>query len=92
VSHGTWYATAKWHIAKLTEELPADASLGERKQALRPNNRPHEFVVTSWGRKSWQRAQKDYLAQFGPKSDAQVPPKHLSPLERMMARAWKVSP
>lgn len=83
----SWYEDAKAHIARLTATLPADASLGERKQALRPANRPHPFVVTSWGRKSWQRAQKEYLAQFGPKSDAQVRRTHLSPLERMMLRA-----
>lgn len=88
----TWCEEAKAHIARLTASLPDDATLGERKQALRPNNRPHQFVVTSWGRKSWQRAQKEYLAQFGPKSDASVPPRHLSPLERMMARAGKAQP
>lgn len=87
----TWREEAEAEIARLVADLPADATIAERKAALRPDNRPYKFVVTSWGRKSWQRAQREYLAKFGPKSDAEIPARHLSPLERMMAKAGRAS-
>lgn len=83
----TWYQMAKAEIAIIHANLPETATLAERKHALRPENRPYQFVVTSWGRKQWQRAQREYLARYGAKSDSEVPRKHLSPLERMMAKS-----
>ena len=44
-------------------------------------------VAAMWGTKTWGAAQRAYLAKHGQKSDAAVPPKHLSPMGRMMARS-----
>lgn len=79
-----WMDGAKSIIAEIDAALPADADLKTRKRALRENAwRLHQG--TSWGKKVWSKATRAYLAPYGPKSDAAIPPKHLSPLERMMA-------
>ena len=82
----TWEEQATVIIAAIDATLLPDASIKERKRALLAG-KPYEYRVTSWGSKTWGRAQRKYLAKFGPKSDACVPPKHLSPLERLMAKS-----
>lgn len=82
----TWMDDARAVIRRVHAELPADADLSARKRALRAAC-PGYFRQTSWGRKVWPKAVKEYLKPYGPKSDAAVPAKHLSPLERMMRRA-----
>lgn len=80
----TWREEADAIIARVDATLSPDLPLPERKKAIRAA-RPYWFAATSWGTKTWGAAQKSYLAKHGQKSDAAVPPKHLSPMERMMA-------
>lgn len=81
----TWLDSANRLIAEIDKSLPADADIKARKAALRENAwRLHGG--TSWGRKVWSRATRAYLGRFIT-SDAKVPEKHLSPLERMMRRS-----
>jgi hypothetical protein len=84
----SWMDQARAAIAHAHETIPADADLATRKRALR-SACPGHFRQTSWGRKVWPKAVKEYLKQFDPvaKSDAAIPARHLSPLERMMRRA-----
>lgn len=59
-----WRARCRELIAKLTAELPADATLAERKKALWGKGYPaHEG--TTWGRKMWGREVRAYLARHG---------------------------
>jgi len=83
-----WYGTAKHIIAGIDATLPADADLNARHQAC-IRGKPWEFATTSWGRKTWARAQREYLVRFGyvPKNAGTVP--LLSPLERAKARATR---
>jgi len=81
-----WYGTAKAIIAKVHETLPTDADLHTRHQAcLRA--KPWEFATTSWGRKVWARAQREYLVPFGyvPKNAYVVD--LISPLQRAKAKS-----
>lgn len=61
------YAALIWENAK---HLPDDMPLKERVafvDGLRPN------LVTSWGKKTWQAARRDYLMRYGykPRTKAQ---------------------
>jgi len=79
----TWLDRARLFIAEEMKDAPADMPLQDRKKALRAVAwRFHGY--TSWGRKVWSRATREYLAPFAYKSDREVPKKHLSPMERMM--------
>lgn len=80
---GTWMEAATKIIDDVNRSLPADADLDTRKRAIR-TARPSGFSTTSWGRKVWPKAVKQYLKPYGAKSDAGIPPRHLSPLERLM--------
>ena len=86
-----WYGTAKRIIAELhasLHSLPADIGLHERHQAC-IRAKPWEFATTSWGRKTWARAQREYLVRFGyvPKTVAgKAGTPLLSPLERAKAK------
>lgn len=82
----SWMDEARAVIARVHAGLPADADLATRKRALRAAC-PGHFRQTSWGRKVWPKAVKEYLKPSAPKSDAGIPDNHLSPLERMMRRA-----
>lgn len=81
----TWHDEAAAIIGEVHKSLPADADLKTRQQALR-DARPYWFKDTSWGRKTWQKAQRQYLEKFGlkPRGADKLPE---SPLERMMRRA-----
>lgn len=82
-----WQTTAASVVAEVDRSLPADADLATRKKALRAA-RPWEFASTSWGRKVWARHSRKYLEKFGlPPLKAKAVEDHLSPLERMMAKA-----
>ncbi|CDZ32188.1 Hypothetical protein NGAL_HAMBI1145_09590 [Neorhizobium galegae bv. officinalis] len=80
----TWSDAAARIIDDVHRTLPADADLAARKRALR-EARPSCFLSTSWGRKVWQKAQRQYLQKFGlkPRGSAKLP---LSPLEKLMQR------
>ncbi len=84
----TWMDEARAVIANVHAGLPADADVAARQRALRAAC-PGHFRDTSWGRKVWPKACKEYLKRFEPvaKSDVAIPASHLSPLERMMRRA-----
>ncbi len=87
-----WYGIAKTIIAEVHATLPADADLTTRRQAcLRA--KPFEFATTSWGTKTWARAQREYLVKFGyvpktPTGKAGLP--LLSPLEEAKAKATRL--
>ena len=84
----SWMDEARRAIQRAHEALPEDAELPTRKRAMRAAC-PYHFRSTSWGRKVWPKAVKEYLKRYDPvaKSDAEIPVGHLSPLERMMRRA-----
>jgi hypothetical protein len=82
-----WQTTAASVVAEVDRSLPADADLATRKKALRAA-RPWEFASTSWGRKVWARHSRKYLEKFGlPPLKAKAVEDHMSPLERMIAKA-----
>jgi hypothetical protein len=83
-----WYGTAKRILAEMDANLPTDADLVTRREAcLRA--KPWEFATTSWGRKVWSRAQREYLVRYGyvPKTAPTGTTPLLSPLEKAKARA-----
>ncbi len=60
-----WQHDAPIEIAKAVASLPDDATVAERKKALRA----HAYWFhggTSWGKKVWAKHCKLYLARFGP--------------------------
>ena len=79
----SWYDSAKQYIRELDAKLPADLPFQKRVAAVRDaypwGERKH------WPYTSWLKAQREYLARFQ-KSDAAIPEKHLSPLERLMRK------
>lgn len=83
----TWLDEARAVIKRYDAETPSNIPIEDRKRHLRQLCPPH-FRSTSWGRKVWPKACKEYLKRFEPvaKSDAAIPVGHLSPLERMMRR------
>lgn len=82
-----WQKTASHVIGEVHRSLPADADLAARKKALRAA-RPWEFASTSWGKKVWAKHSRKYLEKFGlPPLKAKAVEDHLSPLERLMAKA-----
>ena len=80
----SWYDKAREVIQTLDESMPADLPIEERKKAVFD---AYPFVQRRYfPYRMWCKAQKEYLARYQ-KSDAAIPEKHLSPLERMMKRA-----
>jgi hypothetical protein len=82
-----WYGKAKAIIATIHETLPADADLATRHQACL-RGKPWEYATTSWGQKTWARAQREYLVKYGyvPKTAAgKAGTPLLSPLEKAKA-------
>ncbi|EGF92457.1 hypothetical protein ABI_08930 [Asticcacaulis biprosthecium C19] len=60
-----WRAACESLIAELVKDLPDDATMADRKAALKGKGWP-AHQNTSWGRKMWGRCCKEYLAKFGP--------------------------
>lgn len=60
----TWRQDAAVIIAQATRDLPADATLQDRKRAVDAAF-PGCWHGTSWPRKAWQAARRDYLVPFG---------------------------
>lgn len=59
-----WRERARKVIARLTADIPADATLAERRKALRGKGwEAHQG--TYWGRKMWGREVRNYLARHG---------------------------
>lgn len=59
-----WRSAARDRIAELTEELPADATLAERRKALRGKGYP-AHLDTSWGKRVWGQEVAAYLGRHG---------------------------
>jgi hypothetical protein len=88
VAYDNWSVKAREVIAEVDKSLPETATLAERKKALFD---AYPFGQREmWPYKAWCKAQKAYLARFMT-SDQKVPAHHLSPLERMMARAKEIA-
>lgn len=81
----TWLEVAESLIAAAHAQLPADADLNTRKQALGAA-RTNFFRSTSWGRKCWQKAARHYLDQYRQLPPAGLPLFGPSPLERRKAK------
>lgn len=59
-----WRDRARSRIAELTKDLPADATLAERRKALWGKGyEAHGGTV--WGRKMWGKEVRAYLARHG---------------------------
>ncbi len=59
-----WRERAQARIAELTRDLPADATLEQRRKALWGKGEPaHEG--TCWGRRMWGSEVRKYLARHG---------------------------
>lgn len=82
----SWRERADQVIAMVDAALPADADLRARRRALRLA-KPWDFAGTSWGRKVWAAAARQYLERYGAGRDEALRGLPLSPLERMQARA-----
>ena len=59
-----WRERARKRIAELTADLPADATLAERRKALWGKGwEAHQGTV--WGRKMWGQEVRKYLGRHG---------------------------
>lgn len=59
-----WRARARACIAELVKDLPADATLAQRRKALWGKGWP-AHQDTSWGKKMWGKEVRAYLARHG---------------------------
>lgn len=84
----TWMDSAREHIARLMADVPETAGLAERRRILRAYSSSFHGG-TSWGKKVWPRACREYLARYGYKSVDEIPRRHLSPMERIMLASEK---
>lgn len=78
-----WSKEARRLIGEVHAALPPDATLAQRKRAIR-DAFPDSWRGASWPYKAWLNARKAYLRKF----DDSVPApllEHLSPLERQKA-------
>lgn len=57
-----WRARARARIAELVKDLPADATLAERRKALRGKG-----FICGWAKKVWHQECSAYLARHGAK-------------------------
>jgi hypothetical protein len=64
MQYATWREECQLFLRRMDEELPPDATIEQRKEALR--KRAHEFHQgTSWGKQVWQQERRKYLAKHG---------------------------
>lgn len=62
----TWRAAWAAEIREATKDLPDDLPLPERIEIVDAvKNNSSGAYSTSWGKKSWQAARRDYLCRFG---------------------------
>lgn len=59
-----WRARARERIAELVKDLPADATLEQRRKALWGKGYP-AHGGTNWGRKMWGQEVRYHLARHG---------------------------
>lgn len=62
--YSDWQAAARAAIQKVHESLSADATLKDRRAALR-QAAPNFHGYTSWGRKVWSKHCRNYLELHG---------------------------
>lgn len=62
--YADWQAAARHYIAKVDANLPKDATLKERRAALRKVAWEYHGG-TSWGKKTWSKHTSAYLAKHG---------------------------
>lgn len=62
--HSNWMSAARSTIADIDKTLPPDADLATRKRALRAAAGGFH-CGTSWGRRIWSRAAREYLERHG---------------------------
>ncbi len=81
----SWYERSKEHIARLTADLPADATDKQRAKVL-TDGYPYAMRMGA-AYKGWLRARKEHLAKHShqPAGPLDARP-HLSPLERQKLR------
>lgn len=60
MSKSHWRERARIRIAELVRDLPAEATLDERRKALRGKGWDY-----GWAQKAWQQEVRAYLAQHG---------------------------
>lgn len=60
-----WRDRVKALIAELVQDLPADATLAERRKALSGKGYP-AHGGTAWGRKMWGQEVRRYLERYHP--------------------------
>ncbi|MGA0617546.1 hypothetical protein [Paracoccus sp. KR1-242] len=60
----TWREEAARIIHIATRDLPPDLPLAKRKRIV-DAARPPDWDGTSWPRKAWQAARRNYLVKFG---------------------------
>jgi len=62
----TWREDWALDIYEATKDLPDDAPLAERIKIVdQVRDGCSAYSSTSWGKKSWQAARRDYLVRFG---------------------------
>lgn len=62
----TWREEWAADIAEATKQLPDSCPLDERiKMVDAVKDKSPGAYATSWGKKSWQAARRDYLMKFG---------------------------
>lgn len=59
-----WQREVHNHIAHAVKDLPPDATLKDRRAALR-KEAPVFHLGTSWGKRVWSKAARKYLEQHG---------------------------
>lgn len=81
-----WAEESRRVIGEVHASLPADATLDQRKAALKAaypfGERKH------WPYEAWLKAKRNYLRQFG---DRPVVSVHRSPMERMIAKSQRTA-
>lgn len=90
--YSDWQAAARAEIKSVHESLPADATLKERRSALR--KAAHGFHAgTSWGKKVWSRHCRQYLELHGlPKKVGRPGSKEFQDKLRKMGQADIIFP
>lgn len=59
----TWAQNAGAELAELDRTIAKDTPLAERRRLV--NEAGHFWRSTSWGRKTWGRAARQYLESYG---------------------------
>jgi hypothetical protein len=80
-----WIDQARARVREVTRDLPAEATLPQRRKALRAAGSLFHGG-TYWGRKQWGRAVREYLAQHGGPPVAKASPADVHRLHELEDR------